>query len=198
MTPTATSATAPRRFRDVEELIDHLRTLGATTSVENDHLTELDHGLQCGALVAVERPDDLEAQVAALVHDLAHPWDSAGQPRHATMGAIAVADVLGERVAELIRSHVPAKRYLVATRPDYAGRLSPDSVMTLEAQGGPMSPEEVAEFERHPDLDAAVVLRIADDGAKIPGAVVPGLDTWLEVIRSVAAARPDTGSDPSR
>lgn len=180
--------TMPRRFRDVDELIGHLRSLATTTSVEDDRLSELDHGLQCAALVARSRPEDHEAQVAALVHDLAHPWDAPGQPRHATMGAIAVTDVLGERVAELIRSHVPAKRYLVATRPEYHAVLSPDSVMTLEAQGGPMAPHEVTEFARHPDLDAVVALRIADDEAKVPGAVVPGLETWEDRIRSVAAA----------
>ena len=33
-----------------------------------------------------------------------------------------------------------------------------------------------------------VALRIADDHAKVPGAVVPGLDHWLPSIRKVAAA----------
>jgi predicted HD phosphohydrolase len=190
------SDTTPRRFRDVEELIDHLWSLDEIVSVEDDRLRELDHGLQCAALIASSLPDDVEAQVAGLVHDLAHPWDSAGQPRHATMGALAVVDVLGERIAELIRSHVPAKRYLVATRPEYRSRLSPDSVMTLEAQGGTMTPDEVAAFEQHPDLDAAVTLRIADDDAKVPGRIVPGLESWEDVIRLVASRHgsPDAGT----
>lgn len=177
----------PRRFRDADEIIDHLRQLGALGSVEADNFTELDHGLQTAAILRDVAPDDSELQIAGLVHDLAHPWDGPGQPRHATMGAIAVRDVLGDRVADLILSHVPAKRYLVATRAEYASLLSPDSVMTLAAQGGPMTPDETSEFERHPDLRAMVELRIADDGAKIAGKVVAPLATYENTIRELAA-----------
>ena len=170
----------------MDALIAHLRELGDRPSAESERMTELDHGLQCAAILSRSAPDDLELQVAGLVHDLAHPWDGPGQPRHATMGAAAVTDVLGERVAELIRSHVPAKRYLVAIRADYAAALSPDSVMTLAAQGGPMNADEIAAFERRPDLHAEVLLREADDAAKVPGAVVAGLDHWEPAVRDLA------------
>lgn len=183
----ANDTNTPRRFRDVDEIIEHLRTLGDLDSVEADAFTELDHGLQTASILREVAPDDVELVVAGLVHDLAHPWDGPGQPRHASMGAIAVREVLGERVADLILSHVPAKRYLVATRDEYAALLSPDSVMTLAAQGGPMSDDEVAAFEDHEDLQAMVDLRIADDGAKIPGRVVAGLDAYVDDIRSLAA-----------
>lgn len=176
-----------RRFRDAEEIIDHLRTLGDLGSVEAKGFSELDHGLQTAALLREAAPDDIELQVAGLVHDLAHPWDGPGQPRHASMGAIAVRAVLGDRVAELILSHVPAKRYLVATHEEYASILSPDSVMTLAAQGGPMTADEIAAFEENDDLQAMVELRIADDGAKIPGKVVAPLSTYEDAIRDLAA-----------
>jgi predicted HD phosphohydrolase len=189
MTSRTDARRAARRFGSVDELLDHLRELGRTPSVEGPGLTELDHGLQSAALLLSAAPDDAELQVAGLVHDLAHPWDGPGQPRHATMGAAAVTDLLGARIATLIRAHVPAKRYLVATCPGYAALLSADSVMTLEAQGGPMSPAEVAAFEQDPDAAAMVALRLADDGAKIPGAVVPGLDHWEPVLRAVGARR---------
>lgn len=103
------------------------------------------------------------------------------------MGAIAVRDVLGDRVADLILSHVPAKRYLVATHEEYASILSPDSVMTLAAQGGPMNADEIAEFEKNDDLQAMVDLRIADDGAKIPGKIVPALSIYEDSIRELAS-----------
>ena len=103
------------------------------------------------------------------------------------MGAIAVRDVFGDRVADLILSHVPAKRYLVATHEEYASILSPDSVMTLAAQGGPMNAEEIEAFEQNADLQAMVDLRIADDGAKIPGKIVPALSTYEDSIRELAA-----------
>lgn len=174
-------------FRDADELIAHLEQLGRTPSCEGEGLTELDHGLQCAALLEATHPDDVGLQVAGLVHDLAHPWDGPGQPRHATMGADAVRSLLGDRIAELIIGHVPAKRFLVAVDPHYFGLLSPDSVMTLEAQGGPMDAVEVAEFRADPHHEGMVALRIADDGAKVPGASVPGLGHWESAIRSLAA-----------
>jgi predicted HD phosphohydrolase len=104
------------------------------------------------------------------------------------MGAHAVRGILGDRVADLILAHVPAKRYLVATRPEYAALLSPDSVMTLAAQGGPMSDHEVAAFEAGDDVWAKVELRVADDGAKVPGRVVSPLATYEDELRSLAAS----------
>jgi len=178
-----------RVFANVDELIEHLERLGAMLSAESDEFTELDHGLQTAALLEQQHADDHELLVAGLVHDLAHPWDGPGQPRHAVMGANAVRAVLGDRVASLIAGHVPAKRYLVATRPEYSAVLSADSVMTLERQGGPMDEREVAAFELDPHYRAMVALRIADDHAKVPDAVVPMLDHWIASIRTVALAQ---------
>ena len=175
-----------REFSSIDEIIDHLETLGAHGSDENTSYTELDHGLQCAALLERSAPDDVELQIAGLLHDLAHQWDVAGQSRHGIMGADAVRPVLGVRVADLIEGHVDAKRYLVTTKPEYRATLSPGSIMTLEAQGSLMSPDEVARFQSHSDWESMLVLRIADDGAKVPGAVVPTLAYWTEALRSVA------------
>jgi predicted HD phosphohydrolase len=105
------------------------------------------------------------------------------------MGAEAVRGVLGERVAALIEGHVPAKRYLVSTRPEYRAVLSADSIMTLEAQGGDLTADEIRMFESHPDWRAMVALRVADDAAKDPRAVVPGLDHWIDAVHSVGRDR---------
>ncbi len=176
-------------FGDVAGLLAHLELLATLPSADVDGGTELDHGLQCAALLERARPDDAALQVAGLVHDLAHPWDGPGQPRHAAMGATAVAGLLGGRVAALIRGHVPAKRYLVAVNADYMAMLSPDSVMTLGAQGGPMSSDEVRAFEAQDDWESMVELRMADEGAKVPGAIVADLDHWRATIRTVARSQ---------
>ena len=175
-----------RIFSRTQEIIDHLTALQTTISAESDKFFELDHGLQCAALLEVSDPDDLELQVAGLIHDLAHPWDGPGQPRHATMGADAVRPVLGERVAALIAGHVPAKRFLVTTRPEYRALLSSDSIITLAAQGGDLSADEVAHFQTNPWWSAMVSLRIADDSAKVAGAVVPDLEHWVDAIHSLS------------
>ena len=173
-------------FANTQELVDHLVVLKTTVSAESDKFFELDHGLQCAALLEKSDPSDIELQVAGLIHDLAHPWDGPGQPRHATMGADAVRMILGERVAALIEGHVPAKRFLVTTQPEYRDLLSPDSVMTLEAQGGDLSLQEVVDFQSNPWWEAMVALRIADDGAKDPHAVVPELEHWIDAIHSLS------------
>ena len=94
--------------------------------------------------------------------------------------------ILGERVSALIEGHVPAKRFLVTTRPEYRALLSEDSIMTLAAQGGDLTEAEVATFTTNPWWEAMVALRIADDGAKDPHAVVPSLEHWIDAIHSLS------------
>jgi predicted HD phosphohydrolase len=89
-------------------------------------------------------------------------------------------------VAVLVELHVPAKRYLVTVSPEYAEALSAVSVATLAAQGGPLTPGEVATFYPSPHWSDALTLRRADDAAKVPGRRVPGLDHWLPALRRVA------------
>jgi predicted HD phosphohydrolase len=163
----------PEVFTDPEALIEHLQALGTLSSADTSAMTELDHGLQTAARLSRDWPDDVELQIAGLLHDLAHPWDGAGH------------QLLGARVAELIAGHVEAKRYLVAVTPEYRSRLSADSVATLEAQGGPLAPDEAARFASRPERRALVGLRLADDAAKVPGAVVPGLEEWLAPLRAL-------------
>lgn len=175
-----------RTFVSAEDLVGHLRGLGDVGSDEAIAFSELDHGLQTAAILARAHPDDIQLRVAGLVHDLAHPWDGPGQPEHHRLGATAVRDLLGDRVAFLIEAHVDAKRYLVATDADYREELSPGSIVTLAAQGGPLTADEVESVERHSQWAAAVELRRADDRAKIAGAEVPDLGHWIDDIGLVA------------
>ncbi len=158
------------------ELGSLLDELGRRPSCEGDGLTELDHLLQCAAELAEVRPDDVELQLAGLVHDVGHALGSDAD--HGHLGAAFVRPVLGPRVAQLVDAHVMAKRYLVAVEPAYAAGLSPDSSRTLRLQGGPMSPAEAEAFRGRPDAADAVLLRRADDRAKVPGRRVRGLEHW--------------------
>jgi predicted HD phosphohydrolase len=98
--------------------------------------------------------------------------------RHEKVGKAWLSRSFGPEVAEPVGLHVPAKRYLCAVDPAYPEQLSPASVQSLALQGGPMSEEEVLEFEQHPYYREAVRLRRWDDMAKIPGLEVPGLDHY--------------------
>lgn len=148
---------------------------------------EMEHALQCAAELKASAPDDAGLQIAGLLHDIAHSLVPIGV--HANVGGEAVRDILGARVAALVALHADAKRYLVTTDPAYRAKLSPVSIKTMEAQGGMMTADEVTAFEAKPHWREALVLRMADDAAKTPGRQVPGIDTWLPVLRAVAAAQ---------
>jgi predicted HD phosphohydrolase len=78
--------------------------------------------------------------------------------------------------------HVAAKRYLCATDPSYLDELSPASVHSLNLQGGPYSPAEVAEFEMSPYARDAVRLRRYDDIGKVEGLETPDLEHYRPVL----------------
>lgn len=152
--------------------------------------SQLDHGLQCAAVLERAHPDDLELQAAGLLHDIGHtlvPADVAGHGRH---GRAYVEDLLGPRVGALIELHVPAKRWLVTVDPDYRARLSPGSVRTLTAQGEELTIDERRAFEAEEHHRGAVVLRRADEAAKVAGLRIAGLARWVPMLTAVTAAAP--------
>ncbi|NUR87941.1 MAG: HD domain-containing protein [Nonomuraea sp.] len=156
-----------------------------TPDRSGDPVPILDHGLQVAAVLREWHPDDLELQVAGLVHDVGHLLsDEAG---HAGAAGEAVRGLLGERVAAMVSLHVDAKRYLAATEPDRV--LSPESARTLELQGGVMSAEEAAEFAASPYGMDAVTLRRADDLGKVVGLPPRPVEAWRPAIEAVAGTR---------
>jgi predicted HD phosphohydrolase len=149
--------------------------------------SHLDHALQTAAVLRRERPGDEELAVAGLVHDIGHLFEGVGDAEHAEAGAAAVREALGERVAGLVGAHVEAKRYLVASEATYGAALADDSVASLARQGGPMSAEERVSFENTPWADDALVLRRADESAKVEGLALDDLDGWMAAVRRVAS-----------
>jgi predicted HD phosphohydrolase len=155
---------------------------------DGERLDLLAHGLQCAALLGRRAPEDLELQVAGLVHDVGTVVDPSSMGTHAERGCALVAPLLGKRVGDLVARHADAKRYLVATDPAYRSRLSARSIETLVEQGGVMTEPEVTAFATIDDLDAVLALRRADDDAKVPGRAVAGLETWHPILDRVARA----------
>jgi gamma-butyrobetaine dioxygenase len=89
-------------------------------------------------------------------------------------------------VTEPIRLHVAAKPYLVAVDPAYREELSPASLLSLELQRGPITPEEAEEFAAGPHAAAACRLRRWDDAGKEPGMGVPSLQSYRELLDALS------------
>jgi predicted HD phosphohydrolase len=180
-------------FTSVDELFG---ALDASRGADDEGgLPILDHSLQCADLLRSARPDDVELQVAGLVHDLGWlerrggAWELDDDAAHDVRGRELVAALLGPRVATLVGGHVAAKRYLLTTEPAYHDVLSARSETTLEFQGGLMSRAEVDAFASRVDRDDLVVLRRADDRAKVRGKVVPPLDVWRDAVSVIVGSR---------
>jgi alkaline phosphatase D len=156
-----------------------------------ESVSQLAHALQCAALARAAGADD-DLVLAALLHDVGHLAGGDGVASEPGMGAAGesparhhgqhAARLIGphvpERVAWVVEHHVPAKRYLCAVDADYVASLSPASVRSLEAQGGPFTQAECRAFERLRWFADAVAVRRWDDLAKDPAAVVPTLDAY--------------------
>lgn len=146
-------------------------------------VTMAQHMLQ-GATIAEDNGLDEEIVVAALLHDIGHFTSEFGtfsmedvEDRfHEEAGAEVLARFFPSVVTDCVRYHVAAKRYLCATKPDYFNRLSEASIHSLKLQGGPMSADEVAEFEKNPNLQKIVQVRYLDEAGKHPDMATP--DFW--------------------
>ena len=130
---------------------------------------------------------------AALLHDYGHlihdlPEDSAEHgidTRHEDVGFEFLARHFPPAVVDPVRLHVAAKRYLCAVEPEYRGRLSEASLLSLELQGGPFDEQEVRRFEALPHWQDAVRLRRYDDAGKEPDRSLPDLERFRGVLESV-------------
>lgn len=129
---------------------------------------------------------------AALLHDYGHfihdyEEDAAEHgidTQHEEVAHAFLAEHFGPEIAEPIRMHVAAKRYLCATDPSYLNELSPASILSLELQGGPYSADQVAEFEASPYAEDAVRLRRYDDIGKVAGLETPDLEHYRPVLEA--------------
>jgi phosphonate degradation associated HDIG domain protein len=154
-------------------------------------VNQLQHALQAAALAEADGCTPATV-LASLLHDVGHMIHQLGEDPasrgvddvHEELGGDWLAKHFVPAVSEPVRLHVAAKRYLCATESDYFGKLSADSVRSLNLQGGPMSADEIDAFRRHPQWQEAVRLRRYDEAAKDPKASTPDFDHFLRHIET--------------
>ena len=181
----------------VETIIEIFKEKG-DSEYGGEAVTQLQHALQ-SALLAEQEGADSTLIAAALLHDVGHllhdlPADAPENgvdDHHENSGQRFLREHFPPPVTEPVRLHVAAKRYLCATDLDYKIRLSEPSVISLHLQGGPMSVEEVADFESNPFAEDAVRIRKWDDLAKDPNLATPSLSHFkLHLERAAAKETP--------
>lgn len=158
-------------------------------------VTMAQHMLQ-GATLAERAGQPEVVIVAALLHDIGHFTSEFGtyhpddthDRHHEDAGAEVLAPFFPTLVTDCVRYHVAAKRYLCATKPSYFNRLSAASVHTLQLQGGPMSAEEVTEFERNPNLQQIIQVRYLDEAGKQPDMETPPFAHFAPMVQRVVDA----------
>lgn len=172
---------------------DEILTLlqrGNADLYSGERISQLEHALQCAHFAQQAGAEDALV-VATLVHDLGHILHGGEyaaargiDDRHEQSGADFLARHFGPAVSEPVRLHVAAKRYLCATDPGYFDRLSDASVRSLALQGGPMTAQEVQDFEANPFAMEAVRLRQWDEQGKIVGLKTPDLEHYRPMVEA--------------
>lgn len=179
----------------VDDLVDLYATRGFETFEGDRITTQTSHGLQTASLAEAEGAPAAMI-VAALLHDIGriiNPkdreiTDRGGDAKHEVVAQKFLNPYFGPEVTMPIRWHFAAKRYLVATDPAYAGKVSPGSARSLAGQGGVFGDDAARAFIAQPYAREGVALRRWDDRAKSPDARTPGFDHFLPYIE--AALRP--------
>ena len=146
-------------------------------------VTMAQHMLQ-GATLAEEQGLSEEIIVGALLHDIGHFTSEFGKfsmldevdRYHEDAGAKVLEAFFPSVITDCVKYHVAAKRYLCAKDIEYFDKLSTASAHSLKLQGGPMSADEVSQFEKNPNLKKIIQVRCLDDAGKDPDMDTP--DFW--------------------
>lgn len=153
-------------------------------------VSQVEHMAQAAQLAESEGHEE-DVVLAAFFHDIGHlceyilpvkHMEGAGVAHHENIGAeFLLQKGFSEKIARLVQSHVPAKRYLTYKFPEYFDMLSSASKTTLQYQGGVMNEAEAQSFESDPLFPLYIKLREWDDRAKEKEKRIPSLDKYKKL-----------------
>jgi phosphonate degradation associated HDIG domain protein len=158
---------------------------------DGEPVSQTSHMIQC-AMEAMAAGEDEELVLGSFLHDIGHllkhveqteEMGGYGVVNHEGIGAQYLKEQgFSKRICAMVENHVNAKRYLVAVDENYQSKLSQASLQTLEWQGGPMHQSEIIMFEQHPFFDDIIKVRLWDEKAKQPDAVLLPLTHFKTII----------------
>ncbi|XP_066280253.1 2-amino-1-hydroxyethylphosphonate dioxygenase (glycine-forming)-like [Branchiostoma lanceolatum] len=157
-----------------------------------EDVSQTEHMVQC-AMLAEQEGFPVEVVLGALLHDVGHlvgmernleRMGQLGVQHHERVGQTFLKELgFPAAVTDFVRGHVDAKRYRVYKEPTYYDQLSSASKGTLVHQGGPMTKQEAAEFEKSPQFQASLRMRSWDEAAKDPCVQIKPLQHYRELCR---------------
>jgi len=172
------------------EIIDLYERFG-DEDYDGEPVSQTSHMIQC-AMEAMAAGEDEELVLGSFLHDIGHllkhvePTEEMGQygvVNHEGIGAQYLKEKgFSKRICSMVENHVNAKRYLVAVDETYQLKLSEASLQTLEWQGGPMHKSEILVFEQHPFFDDIIKVRLWDERAKEPDAILLPISHFKNLI----------------
>ena len=180
--------------QEITETVDEILSLYSLFGNQDyigEPVSQIEHMCQCAQL-AEKQGYDTEVILAAFFHDIGHlceqvmdvsKMDGYGVMDHEKIGADYIRRRgFSKKIADLINSHVAAKRYLTYAFPEYYEKLSEASKITLVHQGGIMSEQEADLFKADPLFDMYIALRSWDEQAKEENIPLPSLDHYRDLM----------------
>ena len=172
----------------VDKIINKYQTNNSLYIGEKVTMTE--HMVQT-AMLAEQNHSSESLICACLLHDYGHfiiedPDHLVSKSidgKHENVGFNFLKDYFKPEIAEPIKLHVQAKRYLCRNK-SYYELLSDPSKISLELQGGIMDDEEAQKFTSSKFYKDAITLRKYDDEGKIPNIKTKKIDDYRDLIAS--------------
>ncbi len=185
-------------IQSIVEEIFRLYDVHGMAEYIGEPVSQVEHMCQAAQLAEKEGHDE-EVVLAAFFHDFGHicatgsaaQMDGYGTRNHEKIGADYLRRAgFSEKTAQLVESHVQAKRYLTFKHPDYFNLLSEASRRTLEFQGGRMNEKEASAFEQDPLFALYLRMRNWDERAKEESMPLPDLDKYKKMALNHLGSQP--------
>ena len=178
----------------VDKIFSYYETYGNQDYI-GEPVTQIEHMVQ-GAMFAEKDNRKPEIVLAMLLHDIGHLLEfevkdesekmgDLGVMHHESKGRLFLENLgIPYPIPNLVENHVKVKRYLVGKNKIYYEKLSEASKQTLTYQGGPMTPEEIEEFEQDPIFEMSLLVRKYDEMSKVPDMKIKSLDYYRGYLTS--------------